>query len=375
MKFEDISVPEIYKESADFRFFLDWFYTCLEKVKYDTEHVIDLYDPLRCPSNLLWLLGDNMGFKFDSRFCPAYNRLIMLYFMTLIHNKGSKTGVTVAAELNLAQFSIDNYGKENDILYDRLEDTSIPVNSVYVTSHVDEGYIDVVYMSTLQPKNACLEYVRPLGMYVFEHPGVRFDARTKISVDARLANSSDYGVSIGPTRVGHYRRSDYASMQQMQNEREYIVNDKHTRNPVWYRNSDYEEETSPNINPGYRSLYSLQLCNNEHIVDSILVDPNSNKPIFSLGYKPQTEADIQVLDNSPYLTEDYLKEKGYADNKEYYAAYNLRYNKDDDKHIDDVGTLDENRQSTHLSPKPAVNPIMSKPGDAMPPEGEANDDK
>ena len=86
MKLENIPVPEVYKESADFRFFLDWFYTCLEKIKYDTEHIIDLYDPLRCPSNLLWLLCDNVGFKFDSRFCIAYNRLILLYFMNMIKN-------------------------------------------------------------------------------------------------------------------------------------------------------------------------------------------------------------------------------------------------------------------------------------------------
>ena len=62
MKISDIPVPEIYKESADFRFFLDWFELALSKVKYDTDNLFDLYDPQRCPSNLLWLLGDTMGF-------------------------------------------------------------------------------------------------------------------------------------------------------------------------------------------------------------------------------------------------------------------------------------------------------------------------
>ena len=77
-----------------------------------------------------------------------------------------------------------------DILYDRLEDTSIPVNSVAVTPHTAEGYIDVVYFSDRTPIDACIEYVRPLGMYCFQNAGVRMDARTKISIDARLIEHS-----------------------------------------------------------------------------------------------------------------------------------------------------------------------------------------
>ena len=160
MKISEIPVPEVYKESADFRFFLKWFETCLSKIKYDTDNMLDLYDPQRCPSNLLWLLADTMGFKYDTRLCTAFNRLVLLYFVSMIRNKGSKTGVTLAAEVNLAQFNINNYGKEKDILYDRLEDTSIPVNSVYVTPHTKEGYIDIVYFSTEKPIDACVEYVR-----------------------------------------------------------------------------------------------------------------------------------------------------------------------------------------------------------------------
>ena len=81
MKFEDIPVPEVYKESADFRFFLKWFETALSKIKYDTENMMDLYDPQRCPADLVWLLADTMGFKYDTRLCTAFNRLVLIYFM------------------------------------------------------------------------------------------------------------------------------------------------------------------------------------------------------------------------------------------------------------------------------------------------------
>ena len=46
MQFKDIVVPEVYEsESADFRFFLNWFATCLTRVKFDIENVLDLYEP------------------------------------------------------------------------------------------------------------------------------------------------------------------------------------------------------------------------------------------------------------------------------------------------------------------------------------------
>jgi phage tail-like protein len=346
-----VSVPEIYKSSDDFRFFLKWFENSLSRIQYDTENLSDLYDPLRCPEELVWMLADTIGFKYDDRLPTAYNRLILLYFMSMIRNRGSKDGVTLAAETNLAQFNILEYGKENEILYNRLEDTNIPVNSAYVTPHTPEGYIEVVYFSDRIPIDSCIEYVRPLGMYMFQYAGVRCDSRTKISIDARLTNLNDLDVSIGPTHVGHYSRNDYARMQHMYNEEDHDINTTDTRRNVWYRNSVSEGAPDPFINPGYRTLYSLQLCNNEHIVRAILP-----KQIFGLGYGPtiNTEMEIQLKDemNEPY-------------------AWNLRYDKTTDKTIIEpimgqgVETLDPNREmeSTYTNPVPKVNDIKLKPED------------
>lgn len=360
MRISDVSVPEIYKESADFRFFCKWFETALEKTQYDTENLLDLYDPQRCPSDLLWALADTMGFRYDDRFPTSYNRLILLYFMSMIYNRGSKNGMTLAAETNLAQFPIElairgytdeqgNVVEGKNILNNRLDNTTIPVNSVFVTPHTAEGYIDLVYFSTKVPKDACIEYVRPIGMYVFQHAGVRYDARTKISIDARLTNQADLRMSVGPTFVGHYRRADYASLQS-------IVDDELVdRESVWYRNSDYEsteQEVYPN--PGYRALASLQLSNNEHIVKSLI------DPIFSLGFGPQT-IDVTYPDdyyNAP-LTSN---------------AYNLRYDRNTDESYThknliadeyDVSVIDDYRTTDVLNPRPAVNPIMAELGDAM----------
>ena len=374
MKFEDISVPDIYKQSQDFRFFLHWFNLSLSAIKYDTENLLDLYDCLKCPENLLWMLADTIGYKYDDRVCAAFNRLVMLYFMSMIRNRGSKDGLTLAAEVNLAQFDInmkaEGYTDEsgnnipgNDILYNRLENTSVPVNSAYVTPHTSEGYIDVVYFSTKLPTDVCTEYVRPVGMYMFQSVGVRVDARTRISVDARLTNINDTGISIGSTRVGHYRRSDYATLQKMRSEESQVVNDNDTRNPVYYRNSVAEKDTNSNINPGYRALYSLQMCNNEQIVKALI------DPVFSLGYGPQTDSD-RYSDEPMYITENNVR----VENPKSYLVplykdkpiWNLRYDRAQEESLgSDVYTIDSDRTSGVTSPRPAVNPIMGELGDAM----------
>ena len=380
MIIKDVPVPEIYTESSDFRFFIDWFSESLGKLEFLHTNFFDLYDPLRCPEWLIWALCDTMGYKYDDRLPTSFNRLVLLYFMSMIHNRGSRDGVMLAAQTNLAQFNIlkraqgykdDITGRiypPKEILYNRLEDTSIPVNSVYISVDSEKGYIDVVYFADKVPLDACIEYVRCVGMYCFQHAGVRFDTETKMAfMDARLTDTRDVGVSFGPTHVGHYRRRDYATMQ-LTRERlddtqptfrikripnttagkwfiqeeidngdgtlywetifgpfnaeshakahfdSHIIERRHDRENVWYRNRESESgafvppvSTAPAsfrytvngeeyvMNPGYRTMYSLQLCNNENIVQSLF-----DQPLFSLGYGPQ---DFQIKN----YEDDYIK--------------------------------------------------------------------
>lgn len=432
MKISDVAVPQVYKEeSADFRFFLKWFETALTKVHYDTENLPDIYDPLKCPDWLLWMLADTMGYKYDDRLPTSFNRLVLVYFMSMIRNRGSKDGVTLAAEVNLKQFDIETvagigYEDKNgefvppkDILFNRLEDTSIPVNSVYVTPHTPEGYIDVVYFSDRIPTDACIEYVRPLGMYMLQHAGVRMDSRTKISVDARLTDDEDVGLSIGPTHVGHYSREDYARLQKLVEDdltrdrstqskdserRRSAVKDtehlqwrdkatrtaripkgdlSHTRRNVWYRNADYEggldskPVQGPNrkINPGYRAMYSLQLCNNEHIVKS-LIPSKPGEPlddqelrekdqIFGLGWRPQ-DVTTRYPDDFVLPDEEYEPVPVAGLKHGRIRAWNLRYDKArEEAESADVWTIEDDRSRSVIEPRPAVNPVMKVIGDAI----------
>lgn len=363
MDIKKISVPEVYTDSQDFRFFIDLFTTCLEKMQYDTENLIDLYDPLRCPTDLLWLLADTMGFKYDDRFYPAFNRLVLMYFMSMINYRGSVTGMTLAAETNLASFRVneavsgytDKYGvvhSGSEIAKERLDDPSIPVNSVFVDPHPEDGYIDVVYFATSTPLDACIEYVRPIGMYIAQHAGVRMDARTRIGIDVRLTDLRDSDLDFGPTFVGHYRRADYASLQKMTNPTTLDTEDK--RHGVWSRNSKYEGDSNEDINPGYRALSSIQLANGENVIRAML------DPIFSIGYDPQN-----VFAEVP---DDYLK----TDKEP--RKYNLRYDLELDEKITPknengepvISTLDKDKTVSIVETSPAINPIMGKLGDALP---------
>ena len=413
MKIRDIPVPEVFKESADFRFFLKWFDYALTKTQFDITNLADLYDPLRCPKDLLWMLGDTMGYKYDDRLCAAFNRFAMLFFMSLIKYKGSKTGVTLAAEVNLKQHDINAYGEEKEILYNRLEDTSIPVNSVYVDSNVDDGYINVVYFSNKTPVDSCIEYVRPLGMYCFQYAGVRVDTATKISVDARLANASDITGTIGPTRIGHYTRDDYARMQKMSNEEKMYINSNDVREKVYARSSTVEKfptvdarlanasditgtigptrighytrddyarmqkmnneekmtinskgtrekvyarsstaEKYPTVDAGYRALNSLQLANNNHIVKALI---NVNDPMPDMS-NPLAD------DSNHYKVPDVIFAQGITqvgvdvpdDIRMSDPKYNLLYDKTTDEKINPAVYTSE-PGSQEFRPIPRVN--------------------
>lgn len=334
MNILDIPVPAVYREeSADFRFFQKWFQVALSKVQYDTEEFFDLFDPLRCPEPLLWMLGDTMGYKYDPRLSTAFNRLVLVYFMSMIRLKGSKDGVTLSAQVNLDQFHLQDEAEQNHILNNRLDDTSIPSNSVYVEPNVEKGYIDLVYFSDELPVDACLEYTRPVGMYLVPHAGVRYDAKTRLTIDARLTDTRDLNISIGSTHVGHYSKDDYSRMQRLElsdldedgnvkntegkprYQRDSVVYEKlsDTRQPVWYRNSKYEIEPKAYINPGYRALYSLQLVNGDAVTRSLLRNTDSVNNLtvddvgtFDINGNVQTQADY-VAQRSAQNTLDYVE--------------------------------------------------------------------
>ena len=297
MRLQDVSVPEVYKESQDFRFFLKWFELCLSQIHYDIENMQDIYDPLRCKTDLLWMLADTMGFQYDERQYPAFNRLVLLYFMDMIRNRGSKDGMLTAGQVNLAsktileKFSLvpdeqdpskwDEVWEEleDSIYQDRLYSDVLPANSVSVYSNPEQGYIDVIYFADSLPDfDTCIEYVRPIGMYCSQTPGVRYDAKTRISIDSRLVDTAMN--AFGRTMVANYYTNgndvDYGNLQ------DYNNGTKVARNRAYKSNSNYEGTAT--VDAGYRTLYSLQVSNTPQAIRSALSGNNQGRNLRGINW-------------------------------------------------------------------------------------------
>lgn len=347
----ELSMPDCYLESSDFRFFLKWVTESLYKLKFNLDTFFDLYDPLRCSADLLWMLADTMGFKFDDRLPIAYNRLVLLYFMSMIRYRGSRNGVLLAANVNLTQYDVIDYQAESgdDIDLDRLNFTNIRVNSAYVNVNNKAGYIDVVYYSTEKPIDACIEYVRPIGMYCFQHAGVVQNARTKLGIDVRLTDEADMTLrGVTASQVGRYSREDYASLQKGSESEP-----SEDRELAYRRNSIFEG--TPTQNAGYRSLSSLQLSNNQGLDKLIRLNP----PIFKQGYFPQDYADFNDIDIDIIVANGYVKGNDKPE-------WNLLYDRIAEEELSrDITTLDSSRTANRTHPRPAVNPIMTQVGDAI----------
>lgn len=99
------------------------------------------------------------------------------------------------------------------------------------------------------------------------------------------------------------------------------------------------------MNPGYRSLYSLQLANNEHVVKSLV------REIFDIGFGPQSVDTV--------YPDDYVRPR-YQDK----PLWNLRLNRQLEKEIDEqVYTIEDDKSKDILNPVPKVNGVMTKIGD------------
>jgi hypothetical protein len=348
--------PEIYwKESEEFRVFLSAIDQAFDETFDKTERITDCLDPLQVQENLISKLAHRMGFVYDWRFQPQFNRLVLHHFPSMIYNRGSITGVSIGALTNLAslcldeldatsdrefQYFADNYRNAYDrgvaiinqdtgysahngidreadpkltvdsnavnfeaeiraraITEDRLDDTSLPNNAVAISVNTDAFMIDergrvrlernepyfinVIYFSETVPVDACLEYVRPMGMYLFQHAGVKLSAQNRVLLHPTLGdqfnNHQPVQVDVWGRRllgsgsqrinpnerfspsiyggVGDYNRTDFATIQQ------YAAN-------AWLNQNASNNAAGNNTN-AYRNTFNPQNIHLPHGLEDL----------------------------------------------------------------------------------------------------------
>ena len=141
-------VPEVYSESRDYRVFLRLLSLLISVLKDKVDRVPTLYSSDECPKDLLYLLADMVGYSLDSSRTTQSNRMIISNYPVMLRNRGSRTGLKMAAALSLnSKSSSPSYSLDN----------------ILIEYDFDKGLIKIYYPSDEELDFDLIEAVRPIG--------------------------------------------------------------------------------------------------------------------------------------------------------------------------------------------------------------------
>lgn len=204
-------VPEIYRDSRDFRVFLKLFSLIVDVQKHDIDNWTTLYDPMLCPDEFLPLLSDFIGYRYDSSLSVTENRVIMSEFNTVIKNKGSEIGLRLAAALSMnAQLASDPDSDEYIRAVSQLQFLELFYNP-------ETGVIQIFYPRDLTKIRDIFKYVRPVGSFLelvlteFPEPESDLALSARATVTRRRFTDVDYddnAVNKLQINLGQINRGD-----------------------------------------------------------------------------------------------------------------------------------------------------------------------
>lgn len=141
-------VPEVYSESRDYRVFLRLLSVLISVLKDKVDRVPTLYSSDECPKDLLYLLADMVGYNLDSSRTVQSNRMIVSNYPVMLRNRGSRTGLKMAAALSLNSKSAS---------------PSYSLDNILIEYDFDKGLIKIYYPSDEELDFDLIEAVRPIG--------------------------------------------------------------------------------------------------------------------------------------------------------------------------------------------------------------------
>lgn len=165
-------IPNVYK-SRDYQALLILLDIVINTSKYEIDNLLDLYDPEICTADVLPYLANYIGYIYNYTDTVQENRNIIKNFTTMIRNRGSETGITLAAALSLS--GSDNKDFISDLAH------------LNIIMHYDTGLIEILYPREKTKVRNLLDWVRPVGMYIDLTPGTIIDNRSAISVSDRVS--------------------------------------------------------------------------------------------------------------------------------------------------------------------------------------------
>lgn len=141
-------VPEVYSESRDYRVFLRLLSVLISVLKDKVDRVPTLYSSDECPKDLLYLLADMVGYNLDSSRTVQSNRMVVSNYPVMLRNRGSRTGLKMAAALSLNSKSAS---------------PSYSLDNILIEYDFDKGLIKIYYPSDEELDFDLIEAVRPIG--------------------------------------------------------------------------------------------------------------------------------------------------------------------------------------------------------------------
>ena len=215
-------IPEVYAQSMDMRTICRIIDIEMDLLSYYTNHILDCYSPEHCQEHLLPHLAEHIGFDYNERKTPMYNRVVLKHFVrNLIRYRGSRAGIANAAAIDVRYRQVHSAQRLNPQTgvweADPQAGTLVPM--VYNEGvAVDKTWIDtdhangIIYLFIISPgyfppipNNASeelkeelskermrrlldlshlQEYVRPAGMYLLPMVAEKVDARSDLTVKA-----------------------------------------------------------------------------------------------------------------------------------------------------------------------------------------------
>jgi len=164
-------VPLIYRSSRDYEALLKLLDIILTTSKYETDTLINLYIPEQCSEDFLPTLAEHLGYVYNYKDSINENRTIIDYFVKMIRNRGSITGIKLAAALSLN--SIANNEEEIALL-----------SELDVFFDYDLGEIIILYPRENTKVRNLLDWVRPVGMLCTSFPADLTNVSSDMAIHA-----------------------------------------------------------------------------------------------------------------------------------------------------------------------------------------------
>ena len=154
-------IPQVYSKERDIQVFNKLIDIILTSCKYDIDNLGDVYDAYRCPVQLLPLLAYTLNYNYNFSDTVTGNRRVIDAFALMERNRGSKTGLLMAAALSLTSLDISQDNAElsgnSSVYLDALMNLDIHYE-------FEQAKVIIDYPATYSLVRNLMDYVRPVGM-------------------------------------------------------------------------------------------------------------------------------------------------------------------------------------------------------------------